>query len=75
MVVIEFERIPGKSREWLLDHVRAGKDVFREEIEDVGFFAEDAIRDIDLDLDRTTPGQVALAFAHHRDPALPTAFD
>lgn len=37
LVVIDFERIPGKSREWLLDHVRAGKSVFRAEIEQAGF--------------------------------------
>ncbi|MFI4875223.1 MAG: methyltransferase domain-containing protein [Blastopirellula sp. JB062] len=37
LVVIDFERIPGKSREWTLDHVRAGKDVFRKEIEEAGF--------------------------------------
>ena len=37
LVVIDFERIPGVSREWLLTHVRAGKEVFRKEIEDAGF--------------------------------------
>ena len=37
MIVIDFERIPGKSREFLLGHVRAGKEVFRKEIEDTGF--------------------------------------
>jgi len=37
LVVVDFERIPGVSREWLLDHVRAGKDVFRAEIEKAGF--------------------------------------
>ncbi|QDU60127.1 Ubiquinone/menaquinone biosynthesis C-methyltransferase UbiE [Planctomycetes bacterium Pan216] len=37
LVVIDFERIPGKSREWLLGHVRAGKEVFREEVEKAGF--------------------------------------
>ena len=37
LVVIDFHRIPGKSREWLLDHVRAGQDVFRSEIERSGF--------------------------------------
>ena len=26
-------------------------------------------------LAQTTPGQIVLAFAHHRDPALPTEFD
>lgn len=37
LVVIDFERIPGKSRQWILDHVRAGKETFRQEIESAGF--------------------------------------
>ena len=37
LVVIDFERIEGKSREWLLNHVRAGKETFRAEIQDAGF--------------------------------------
>lgn len=37
LVVIDFERIPGESREFILGHVRAGKDVFRSEIESAGF--------------------------------------
>ena len=37
LVVIDFERIPGKSSEWTLGHVRAGKEVFRKEIEEAGF--------------------------------------
>ncbi len=37
LVVLDFERIPGVTRQWLLDHVRAGKDVFRAEIEAAGF--------------------------------------
>ncbi|MCC6353763.1 MAG: methyltransferase domain-containing protein [Verrucomicrobiae bacterium] len=37
LVVIDFERIPGKSRQWILDHVRAGKETFRQEIESEGF--------------------------------------
>ena len=37
LVVIDFNRIEGKSREWLLNHVRAGKEVFRAEIQDAGF--------------------------------------
>lgn len=36
-VVVDFERIPGVSREWILGHVRAGKEVFRSEIEEAGF--------------------------------------
>ncbi|HPA18240.1 MAG TPA: methyltransferase domain-containing protein [Verrucomicrobiae bacterium] len=37
LVVIDFERIPGKSSQWILDHVRAGKDLVRKEIESAGF--------------------------------------
>lgn len=37
LVVVDFDRVPGKSREWLLTHVRAGKEAVRGEIEDAGF--------------------------------------
>ena len=37
LVIVDFERIPGVTREWLLGHVRAGKEVFRAEIEAAGF--------------------------------------
>ncbi len=37
VVLVEFERIEGKSSEWMLDHVRAGKEVFTAEIMDAGF--------------------------------------
>lgn len=37
LVVVDFERIPGVSREWILGHVRAGKEVFSQEIRDAGF--------------------------------------
>mgnify|MGYP001826699653 CR=1 FL=1 len=43
LVVVDFERIPGVSREWTLDHVRAGKEVFRSEIEAAGFRFEDEL--------------------------------
>jgi len=43
LVVVDFERIPGVSREWLMDHVRAGKEVFRAEIEAAGFTFEKEI--------------------------------
>lgn len=46
LVVIDFERIPGKSREWIVGHVRAGKSVFRSEIEAAGFgFVEEVTID------------------------------
>jgi ubiquinone/menaquinone biosynthesis C-methylase UbiE len=37
LVVIDFERIEGKSRPWILEHVRAGKDVVTREITGAGF--------------------------------------
>jgi len=37
LVILDFERIPDKSRAWVLEHVRAGKEVFRREIESAGF--------------------------------------
>jgi predicted methyltransferase len=37
MVVVDFIRIPGQSRPWILDHVRAGQDVVTREIEAAGF--------------------------------------
>ncbi len=46
LFVIDFERIPGTSREWTLDHVRADKETFRREIEQAGFVFE---REVNLD--------------------------
>lgn len=37
MVVIDFIRIEGVSRPWILGHVRAGQEVFTAEIEQAGF--------------------------------------
>ena len=37
LVVVDFDRIPGESREFILGHVRAGKEVFRAEIIEAGF--------------------------------------
>ena len=36
-IVIDFERIPGVSPEFVFGHVRAGKETFTEEIRDAGF--------------------------------------
>ena len=40
LYVVDFERIPGVSREWLLDHVRADKQTFTAEIVAAGFELE-----------------------------------
>lgn len=45
LVVIDFDRVPGVSREFILGHVRAGKEVFRAEIEAAGF---DLIADVPI---------------------------
>jgi SAM-dependent methyltransferase len=37
LVLVEFDRVPGESAEWLLDHVRADKATFQAEIEAGGF--------------------------------------
>ena len=46
LIVIDFDRIPGKSREFILGHVRAGKGVFRSEIEAAGF---EFVEEVELD--------------------------
>lgn len=37
VALLDFERIEGKSSDWILGHVRAGKEVFSKEVEDAGF--------------------------------------
>lgn len=43
LVVIDFKRIPGESPEFILEHVRAGQEVFTAEIETAGFVLRDEI--------------------------------
>jgi len=42
-VVVDFDRIPGVTREWLMGHIRAGKDVFVSEIVDAGFRVDEEV--------------------------------
>lgn len=44
LIMIDFERIPGRSREFLIGHVRAGKEVFQQEIVDAGFRFLDEVK-------------------------------
>ena len=37
LVIVDFERIPGVSRDWVLGHVRAGKEEVKEEVCQAGF--------------------------------------
>jgi hypothetical protein len=36
-VLIDFHRVPGKSTEWVMNHVWAGQEVFKKEITECGF--------------------------------------
>jgi ubiquinone/menaquinone biosynthesis C-methylase UbiE len=40
LVVIDFDRVEGRSADFVLQHVRASQDVFRKEIEAAGFWFE-----------------------------------
>lgn len=46
LIVIDFIRIPGQSREWILDHVRAGQDTVEKEIAAAGFRKADEVKDL-----------------------------
>jgi predicted methyltransferase len=37
VVLIDYRRIPGESSDWIIGHVRAGQEVFTQEIVDAGF--------------------------------------
>lgn len=43
LYVVDFERIPGQSRQWVLDHVRGDKKTTIKEIEQSGFKFEEEI--------------------------------
>ena len=46
LLLVDFIRIEGQSRKWLLGHVRAGQEVFRAELVDAGFeYVEDVAID------------------------------
>jgi ubiquinone/menaquinone biosynthesis C-methylase UbiE len=40
LFIIDFERVPGKTTQWILDHVRADKATFTAEIQEAGFRLE-----------------------------------
>ncbi len=37
VVLIDFRRVKGESTEWIMNHVRAGQEVFEKEVLDAGF--------------------------------------
>jgi ubiquinone/menaquinone biosynthesis C-methylase UbiE len=46
LIIIDFIRIEGKSREWTLNHVRAGQDVVEKEIAAAGFRKTSEVKDL-----------------------------
>ncbi len=46
LVVVDFVRIPGKSSDWVLNHVRAGQEVVEKEITAAGFEKTDEVKDL-----------------------------
>jgi len=55
LIIVDFERIVGVSREWTLNHVRCGKGTTADEVKDSGF---DLVRELDLGMQ----GQYVLEF-------------
>ena len=49
LVVVDFDRIEGESRQWILDHIRADKGTFRREIEAAGFSFIEEVTDTGLE--------------------------
>lgn len=43
LYIVDFERIPGESRPWVLEHVRADKNTVKKEIERAGFVFEEEV--------------------------------
>jgi hypothetical protein len=37
VIIIDFIRIPGQSRDWILEHVRCGRETVIEEVTAAGF--------------------------------------
>lgn len=46
VVLIDFQRIAGKSTDWVMSHVRAGQDVFEKEITECGFKRIGEVKDL-----------------------------
>lgn len=46
VVLIDFRRIPGTSTDWVLNHVRAGQEIFESEIVQSGFLKTSELSDL-----------------------------
>jgi predicted methyltransferase len=48
LIVVDFERIPGRSSGWTLQHVRAGRETVLEELKTAGFGSPERLLADDL---------------------------
>lgn len=46
LILIDYKRIPGESADWMLNHMRAGQEVFEAEIQAAGFTKSREITDL-----------------------------
>jgi ubiquinone/menaquinone biosynthesis C-methylase UbiE len=46
VVLVDFARVPGKSSEWVMSHVRAGQEIVEQEIADCGFQKTAEVEDL-----------------------------
>jgi len=44
LFLLDFEKIPGKSRKWIIDHVRANKEEVKKEIISAGFLFKEEVK-------------------------------
>jgi len=46
LIVVDFHRIPGKSSDWTLNHVRASQEIVEKEIASAGFKKTEEVKDL-----------------------------
>ena len=77
LVIVDFKRIPGQSRDWILQHVRCGEDQVRAEVEAAGFRFVRAAQVAGLGenyvIEFTAPGKLVSAAEAPNEPAAPEA--
>jgi ubiquinone/menaquinone biosynthesis C-methylase UbiE len=72
VIVIDFQRIPGQSSDWVLEHVRAGQEVVEHEIVQAGFRRVDGRVD-ELNENYFMAFELAAAPAPDGEPVAPSA--
>lgn len=63
VILIDFQRVEGRSSDWVMNHVRAGQDVFEAEVMQAGFQKTREVKDLlqeNYFVEFTRPAQVSL---------------